>query len=86
MLISAVKFCCKMGFPIEKKSQKSRSVCQDGSRYLGFFLKGKLTCFIAEKNAVSIDKHSNCSVMFQDFISYFETSIRRASHHFQLQS
>ena len=41
--IGPMQFCCNTGFTLPKQSQRSRSVLEDGSRFLGLFWKEKNT-------------------------------------------
>ena len=44
-----MKFCYNTSLILPKQSQKSRSILQDGSRFLGLFLEGKKICFITKE-------------------------------------
>ena len=53
------KFCYEMGFSLLNQSQKSRSVLQDGSKFLELFWKEKFPNLITEKYGTSEDRLSS---------------------------
>ena len=59
-----MKFCYNTNFTLPQQSQRSRSILQDGSRYLGLFWKGKILSYNLRNTVIVYLKIVDSGVSF----------------------